>query len=75
MAADSGALKIAGGLLWVAWAVVLVANYRGAAEAMPTRWGLGPIWQEQSRGSLRLTYAVFGLVGLLLVYTGIAQLV
>ena len=75
IASDSAILHAFAGLLLVAWGLVMTTNYRGAADAFPTRFGIGPIWQETSRGMLRVSFGFFGLCGLLLLYSGVAKMV
>jgi hypothetical protein len=65
---------VVGGLILFAWGGAITTNYRGVAEAMPRRWGIGPIWQETSRGQVRLTFAFFGVIGLVLLASGLHRL-
>jgi hypothetical protein len=69
---DARALEVVAGLLLVGWGLLISTNYRGAADAMPSRFGFGPLWQETSRAMTRVIFGFFGLVGLLLV-TGVLR--
>ncbi len=63
-ASDIAELWLITGLVTVGWGLAVASNYRGAADAMPKRASIGPLWQETSRGMLRLVFAGFGLWGL-----------
>jgi len=63
------ALTIAG-LLLIGWGSAIATNYRGLANNMPTRVGVGPLWQETSPGMIRLTFAFFAVIGVLFVIAG-----
>jgi hypothetical protein len=68
-----GLLWVVGGVLIATWGVAVAWNYRGMADAMPTRTGFGPFWQETSRGMIRLTFAFFTLWGVGLAVVGIVR--
>jgi hypothetical protein len=68
-----GLLWVAAGLLIAAWGVAVAANYRGTADAMPTRTGFGPFWQETSRGMIRFIFSFFALWGVGLAVAGIIK--
>jgi hypothetical protein len=63
--------EILAGLVLVAWGAAISLNVRGAAETFPRRMGIGPFWQETSRAQLRLTFGFFGLIGLLILASGV----
>ena len=70
-ASGLGPLWIVAGLLITAWGVAVATNYRGAADAMPSRTGFGPFWQETSRGMIRFIFTFFALWGIGLAVAGI----
>ena len=55
------------------WGLAVALNYCGAADAMPTRVGMGPIWQQTSRGMIRLIFAFFALWGLAILVAGVVR--
>jgi hypothetical protein len=73
LASGVGAFWMIAGLLMLGWGLVVSTNYRGAAAAMPTRAGIGPFWQETSRGMIRLIFGFFALFGLGLLIAGVAR--
>jgi hypothetical protein len=73
IASGSGAAWIVAGTLLCGWGWGVATNYRGVADALPTRFGIGGFWQETSRAMIRLTFAVFALIGALFVLAGAAR--
>jgi hypothetical protein len=63
---------IAGGVV-MGWGVAIATNYRGAADAMPKGFRLGPLEQHVSRGAMRRMFGFFGLWGALLLVAGITR--
>ena len=56
---ESRALWMVTGGIFFLWGVAVVTNYRGIADGMPTKWGVGPFWQETSTAFIRLIFAFF----------------
>ncbi len=65
MVSDSRALEIVAGVLLVGVGLVVSTNFRGAADAMSAP--IGPFRRETRPGLIRLIFAFFALVGVLLV--------
>jgi hypothetical protein len=69
----SGLAWLVVGLLLLGWGLAVASNYRGIADAMPTRHGIGPFWQQTSPAMLRLMFAFFAVMGVLFLIEGIAR--
>jgi hypothetical protein len=63
-----------GGLAVTTFALAIVANVGGLADAMPRRTGVGPFWREQSPATTRLTFGLFAFIGALVFVTGLVRL-
>jgi hypothetical protein len=59
------------GLVFVCWGVLIGLNYRGLAEAMPSRM----FWTDVSVARHRLGFALFGIVGLVVSIFSVADLI
>ena len=73
VASGSGVAWVVAGVLLCGWGSAVATNYRGMADALPTRFGVGPLWQETSPGMIRLTFAFFALIGVLFLIAGVGR--
>ncbi len=69
--ADLPALWIVTGLVLLAWGVAVASNYRGTADAMPRRYGIGPFRSEVSPALIRLIFGFFALWGAAVLATAV----
>jgi hypothetical protein len=69
----AGTARVVAGVLLIAWGSAVATNYRGVADAMPTRMGVGPLWQDTSPAMIRLVFAFFALVGILFLISGVSS--